>query len=283
MTDNIPKTPIFIRLISAAVALIGFFCLLHFGGAPALKGLCLVAVVLGTLELNRILFLPGDSRSIRALFFILMLALFGFSVWAPGTSGLAFAFVSILFFSASIWMRHRFNALASLTQFQGKSVLGFFYLGLLPAHGAQILDLPHGQIWFIALLAFVFSGDSLAFFIGLFFGKTPLLPEISPKKTVEGAMGGLVGSLIAGAVMIILWPELPAGPVLTLAGCAGLAGQMGDLFESLLKRVANQKDSGRIMPGHGGILDRLDGVLFAAPIVLIGATLIENGQNLLQR
>lgn len=90
-------------------------------------------------------------------------------------------------------------------------------------------------------------------------------------------MGGLFGSLLAGAILVTLFPDLPWGPVMALAGLAGLVGQMGDLFESLLKRVANQKDSGTLMPGHGGVLDRLDGVLFASPIVYIGATLIENG------
>lgn len=225
----------------------------------------------------RILFLPDDSKMVKGLFYILMVSVFGLTVWSPQHSGIVFTTVAIFFFSATIWFRHRFNDLGSLTQFQAKAILGFFYLGLLPGFACLVLELNHGLIWFIAMLAFVFSGDIVAFFAGSYLGKNLLLPEISPKKTVEGALGGLLGSLLSGVFLLILFPFLPWGPVVTLAGLAGLVGQMGDLFESLLKRVANQKDSGTLMPGHGGVLDRLDGVLFAAPIVYIGATLIESG------
>lgn len=271
------KSSLTARIVSAIAALIFLFALIYFTGIWGMRSLCLATVILGTRELMRMIFLSDDSRIIRGLFYVLMLTLFGLTVWAPQRSGIAFALISIFFFSASIWFRHRFNDLGSLTQFQAKSILGFFYLGLLPGFACLILDLNHGMMWFIFLLAFVLTGDVVAYFAGTYFGKNLLLPEISPKKTVEGAMGGLVGSLIAGVVLVVLFPDLPLSPVLALAGLAGLVGQMGDLFESLLKRVANQKDSGTIMPGHGGILDRLDGVLFASPIVYIGALLIENG------
>lgn len=271
---------VLLRIVSAIIAIGGLFALLWLAGAWGMRALCIFAVLQGTRELLRILFRPEDSKLIKGLFFVLMFLLFALTSWSLEMSGITFAFVSIAFFSASLWMRDRFDDLTAMSALQSKSVLGFFYLGLLPGFGMQILELSHGQIWFIALLAFVLSGDSLAFFSGMLFGKTPLLPEISPKKTVEGAIGGLLGSLISGYVIALLFPFLPMGQTLTLAACAGLVGQMGDLFESLLKRVANQKDSGSIMPGHGGVLDRIDGVLFAAPIVLIGASLIENGFRL---
>ena len=163
-----------------------------------------------------------------------------------------------------------------LSLFQAKGILGLVYLGLLPGFATHTLNLNLGFLWFFALLAFVFAGDTFSYLTGMMFGKTLLMPSISPKKTVEGALGGLGGSLIAGAIVHVIEPRLPLAPLLSLAGLAGLAGQMGDLFESLLKRVANRKDSGRLMPGHGGILDRIDGVLFAAPVVLAGALLIES-------
>lgn len=274
-----PKTSLQVRIVSAVIAVVVLFTLVFTAKEWGMRLLCIATVVLGTRELMRILFLPEDSKMVKTLFYLLMLTVFGLTVWAPQHAGIVFAFVSIFFFSASIWFRHRFNDLGSLTHFQAKSILGFFYLGLLPGFACLILELNHGLIWFIAMLAFVFSGDIVAFFAGTYFGKNLLLPEISPKKTVEGALGGLFGSLLAGAVLVALFPILPWSPVMALAGLAGLVGQMGDLFESLLKRVANQKDSGTLMPGHGGLLDRLDGVLFAAPIVYIGATLIENGMR----
>ncbi len=149
------------------------------------------------------------------------------------------------------------------------------YLGLMPAMACRLIDLNHGPLWFIALLAFVFAGDSCAYFLGMFMGKNLLMPEISPKKTIEGALGGLLGSMLAAVVIVAVQSDLPFWPVVGLALVSGAVGQMGDLYESLLKRVANQKDSGTLMPGHGGVLDRIDGVLFASPIVLVGATLIE--------
>lgn len=257
------------------VALCVLFALVHWAGGAGLKLLCILTVVFGTRELMRILFTHEDSRLIKVIFLLLMVAVFTMTSLSKNVSGLGFGLVVILFFSASLWLRLRFHDLMALSQFQAKSILGFFYLGLLPGFAWQIVDLRNGPMWFVAMLAFVLSGDSLAYFVGVRFGKTPLLPEISPKKSVEGALGGLLGSFMAGLAVIAYRSELPVGPVLTLAVLAGLTGQMGDLFESLLKRVANQKDSGTSIPGHGGILDRLDGVIFAAPVVLLGATLIE--------
>ncbi len=272
-----PKTSLKVRVISALAALFVLCALGYFTNVWGLRLMCVVTVILGTRELMRILFLPDDSRIVKGLFYILMLTVFGLTVWSPHHSGIVFALVSIFFFSSTIWLRHRFNDLGSLTHFQAKSIMGFFYLGLLPGFAWLITGLNHGFNWFIALLGFVLVGDIVAYFAGTYLGKTLLLPEISPKKTVEGALGGLLGSLLTGGVLLAFSPALPWSPVLALAGLAGLVGQMGDLFESLLKRVANQKDSGTLMPGHGGILDRLDGVLFAAPIVYIGAFLIESG------
>ncbi len=125
------------------------------------------------------------------------------------------------------------------------------------------------------LLAFAcpLVGDSFAFFIGTFFGKHKLCPEISPKKTVEGSIASIFGS-IAGAVAIYflqpLWGVvLPLWPLLALGLVCGFLGQIGDLFASVLKRWANIKDFGSIFPGHGGMLDRVDSVLLCAPAVYI--------------
>jgi phosphatidate cytidylyltransferase len=130
--------------------------------------------------------------------------------------------------------------------------------------------IENGQIWFFGLLAMVFAGDTFAYFTGRNFGKNKLLEAVSPQKTIEGAIGGLVGSAVAGGALAYFF--LPHIPIVSLMGVAlvtGIFAQVGDLFESLLKRVAEVKDSGSIMPGHGGLLDRVDGVYFAAPVYFV--------------
>lgn len=275
MSDSSKLKNLLIRAASAIVALLMLAFMVWQWGPTALQILCTLAVILGTRELNRILFEPEDSFFIKSLFFILMLSVFLATSTSLIFSALAFAFISILFFSFSLWFARRFKDLSALLRFQAKVVLGFLYLGLLPGFAVQITFLPDGLEWFLAMLGIVFAGDTCAYLTGILFGKTPLMPAISPKKTIEGSLGGLIGSVLAGAVFVSLKPGLPLLPVLILAALSGFAGQMGDLFESLLKRVANQKDSGSLMPGHGGVLDRIDGVLFASPVILAGAMIIE--------
>jgi phosphatidate cytidylyltransferase len=125
------------------------------------------------------------------------------------------------------------------------------------------------------MLFIIFAGDTLAYGFGVLWGKHKISPVISPKKSFEGAAGGLLGSLLAGGITHFFLPQYPIA-ILALAGAVtGLVSQLGDFFESLLKRIANRKDSGALMPGHGGLLDRLDGVLFGTPIFLTFACLIE--------
>lgn len=264
-----------VRAASAVVALVVLTVSVYFYHIEALRILTIGAVLLGTRELVRILFLPEESLLIKGLFFLMVIFVFVTTSVSLAYSALAFSLVSILFFSCGLWLQTRFRSITALSVFQAKGVLGFLYMGLLPGFTVSITHLQYGYAWFLGMLGFVFAGDTLAYLSGMLLGRTPLMPAISPKKTVEGALGGLVGSVLAGAVLLWFYPQFPAGPVLTLAALTGLAGQMGDLFESLLKRVANKKDSGRLMPGHGGVLDRIDGVLFASPVVLAGAMLIE--------
>jgi phosphatidate cytidylyltransferase len=123
--------------------------------------------------------------------------------------------------------------------------------------------------WRLAfLLATVMASDTVAFFVGSAVGKRKLAPTISPGKTVEGALGGLLGG-VGGALAV--WaaglPGVPAWHAGLLGAVVALLGMLGDLLESLLKRWAGIKDSGRLFPGHGGMLDRLDSVLFGSPVV----------------
>jgi phosphatidate cytidylyltransferase len=169
----------------------------------------------------------------------------------------------------ALYLLFRFRDLATVVPRAGLMTLGVVYAGLLPTYLALLKrDAPHGGSWVLLVLMTAWFGDTFAYFAGRFFGKTKLYPAVSPGKTRAGAVGGLVGSFGA-AVLANLW-YFPAlgwvhGAILTIAG--GALGQMGDLVESMLKRAFGVKDSGRLLPGHGGILDRIDAVLFIAPFM----------------
>ncbi len=116
----------------------------------------------------------------------------------------------------------------------------------------------------------VFVSDSAQYYSGRAFGRRPLAPAISPKKTIEGAVGGFIfGALFFTAVGAWWLPAVPAAARVVIGVAIVIAGIAGDLFESMLKRSAGVKDSSALIPGHGGILDRIDALLFAAPLYYI--------------
>jgi phosphatidate cytidylyltransferase len=151
-----------------------------------------------------------------------------------------------------------------------KALFGPVYAAL-PLALLVLIDMrPNGPVWIFFLLIIVFAGDTGAFYFGRLMGRHKLYEAVSPNKTWEGAIGGWIASLTAGLLFIRL-----AGPctltlkVVILILLLSMAGQIGDLCESMVKRSHGVKDSGRILPGHGGILDRIDGLLFAIPVLYI--------------
>jgi len=115
-------------------------------------------------------------------------------------------------------------------------------------------------------LCLIWAGDILAYFVGKGLGRVPMAPALSPKKTWEGALGNLLASLLVG-VFFAKWLQIEATQMLVIAGLANIAGQMGDLIESAWKRGAAVKDSSNLLPGHGGVLDRIDSLILASPVV----------------
>jgi phosphatidate cytidylyltransferase len=142
------------------------------------------------------------------------------------------------------------------------------YAGGLLSMYPRTLALPRGEHWVLLGILSVAAGDTFAYFTGRAVGRTKLAPAISPNKTVEGAVGGLLGSVACGVLYALAFlPAVPAWYAAAAAGAAGAFGQGGDLFESLLKRSAGVKDSGTLFPGHGGVFDRADGILAAGPVI----------------
>lgn len=157
-----------------------------------------------------------------------------------------------------------------------KFIIGLFYIG----GGCIFLTmLPHNEKGFsqfliMGVFILIWVNDSFAYLVGKNFGRTKLFPRISPKKTVEGTLGGFGFSLIAAYLMARFTDSLNLQQWLVLAVVIGIMGSLGDLLESKFKRVAGVKDSGAILPGHGGMLDRLDSLIFAAPFVYLALLLM---------
>ena len=180
-------------------------------------------------------------------------------------------FLSVLTFTLlafSIWALFQPEEFPLRVQKVSRHLLGLFYVALLLAHFVLMRRMETGRVLILFTLVAVYSGDTMAFYIGRAYGRKKLAPHISPGKTVEGGLGAVAGS-VAGAVIskFIFFPQLPLIHALFLGAATGGIGQMGDLWESLLKRSVQVKDSGTLIPGHGGLLDRIDSVLFAAPLV----------------
>lgn len=157
-----------------------------------------------------------------------------------------------------------------LTAQIGKSLLALVYVALPLSLLAQIHFYPMGRMWVFFLLIVVFAGDTGAFYAGRLFGKHKLHKRVSPGKTWEGAFGGLIMSLGFGS-LFLLWRPIHrlSVDIFILMVILSAAAQIGDLAESLLKRNHRIKDSGTILPGHGGVLDRIDGLLFAIPVLFV--------------
>jgi len=151
-----------------------------------------------------------------------------------------------------------------------KQVQGIIYIPLLLSFLVLIRNGPEGMIWIFFLLSIVFAGDISAYYFGSYMGRHKLCPAVSPGKTIEGSIGGLSANLFVGSlVKFFFLPAIPWAWSLLLFLLIGVAGQAGDLFESMLKRSSSVKDSGGLLPGHGGFLDRIDALLFATPVAYL--------------
>jgi phosphatidate cytidylyltransferase len=206
--------------------------------------------------MNRAGYVPSREAGIVAGLAFVVLAHLGEQRWMPAV------LAALLLYALSAQLAERRGRV--LANAAG-TVLGALYVGYFAAHLVLLRQLPDGVALTLLVLAAAWVGDSTAYFVGRGIGRRKLLPEVSPSKTVEGALGGLVGAVV-GALAIGWAAGVPA--VVALAGglACGVASQAGDLWESAIKREAQVKDSGNILPGHGGFLDRFDGLLFAGVV-----------------
>jgi phosphatidate cytidylyltransferase len=174
------------------------------------------------------------------------------------------AFVALAALALTTWRGER-DGLGRVSA----SVFPLLYLGL-PIGALIAIRATRGPAGLFLLMLTVMVSDTAQYYSGRAFGRTPLAPAISPKKTIEGAIGGFVFGMLLMAVAGHWWLPSVAWPIRTILGAVIVAlGIAGDLFESMLKRSAGVKDSSALIPGHGGVLDRIDALLFAAPIYYV--------------
>jgi phosphatidate cytidylyltransferase len=196
------------------------------------------------------------------------------SGWPGMVCGLALLFLSpaaaipVLITMVGMSLAMTADNLRTSMAFAGAFTLGVFYIfGAWRCAGLLHSINPH---WLLFALLLGWGGDTAAYYVGKSIGKRKLAPQVSPAKTWEGTAGSVFGSVLAGGFYAhIFIPGAPLWMILVLAVIGNVAGQVGDLAESALKRGANVKDSGTLLPGHGGVLDRIDSSLFAIPIIYL--------------
>jgi phosphatidate cytidylyltransferase len=265
------------RAISAAIMVPVLLVVLALGGVVLAAGVALITVLAG-LEVFRLLKAAG-YLSFAALGTVLALLVVLDAAFPRVLEGSGLLLVAIGIVLAAVasftkvdprdalqaWMATIFGALyVSLLSFLVR--LGLTAPDVSAGSPLEVIGAERG--WILLLLLAVWSYDTGAFLVGKNFGRTKFLTHISPSKTLEGVAGGVVASTIVVAIM--LW-GLGQNPLhaLLLGPLTALAAQAGDLAESVIKRAAGAKDSGTLIPGHGGMLDRVDSFIFAAPVVTL--------------
>lgn len=254
------------RWLTAAVALpILAFTI---GLGPGWLLLSLVVLVTAGAMLELLSLLLAETKfwvRIAALATSLLLPL---ATYWKGVLGLSTATVAVIFLALTIHLL-LYKRQKAVLQSLGAMVFAQLYIPFLLSHVLLLFQLPSGRRWIFFLFFVIFAGDTGAYYAGHCWGRHKLWPALSPGKTVEGAIGGLLSSLaialLVGKLLFSLG-ELGVTFFLSLACVIALAGQMGDLMESMLKRVSQVKDASTILPGHGGLLDRLDSLIFAFPL-----------------
>ena len=229
-----------------------------------------VLILLGLWEFFRLS--KAKNSEIPKIPLMILGAFLGISTYLWGEKIFLFFLLGILYMSALFLVIK--GKTEGATSNLALSLLGFFYVAGLFSYLILLRELSPetsykiGGLWIVYLLVCIWSCDTFAYFIGAPLGKHPLSSRISPKKTVEGFGGGVLGAIAAAFFShFVFFSSARLKDLLIVSAIIALVGQVGDLTESLFKRDAQFKDTSHIIPGHGGILDRFDSLLFVSPMV----------------
>lgn len=252
------------RLATAAFALPALWLVVEYLPAPLFNGFILAVAAMALYEYFAMA-LPADAlgRTCGVAWGILVAA---GMVWGrPEAWGAA---LSVAVIGGLVLPVVRSHDLPGEVQRLGLSLLGVLYIGFFTPHFVLLRAGGEGWRWVLLTVATAMGSDTGGYFAGRAFGRHKLAPAISPSKTTEGALGAVAGAMVAAALCRLLFMRaLGAQEALVLGAVVSVFAQLGDLCESALKRAFGAKDSGWIIPGHGGILDRLDSLLF--PVVFV--------------
>ncbi len=261
------------RWLTAAVAVPLLAFIIGFGPGWLLLVAILLVNLGAMLELSTLV-LSGTSGWKRGVVSSMGLMLPLATYW-KGALGLTLATVVVLFISLLVHLFLYAKHKASLTSL-GAIIFAQLYIPFLLSHLLLLFPLPSGRRWIFFVLLVIFAGDTGAYYVGHRWGKRRLWSSVSPGKTVEGAVGGLLTSLFIALIageLLLSTTGFSLKCILALALAMALVGQIGDLMESMLKRVSQVKDASGLLPGHGGLLDRLDSLIFAFPLAYYGVVL----------
>jgi phosphatidate cytidylyltransferase len=250
--------------VALAAVLIG---VLLYGSSWAARALFGLFIAGGAWEWSA--FLGAGSRARRAVYMLLVALLaMAAELLLPGSRDFsAFMMAAVCWWTlALLWLLLApQNTPGWAAALAGACALVPTYIALM-----RMISLwPHGAEWVLFVLGLAFAADTGAFFVGRACGRVRLAPRVSPQKTWEGVLGGMAFAALVGYAGS-RWSGLAAGSFVTLCLVGAAYSVVGDLTESMFKRGAGLKDSGRLFPGHGGILDRIDGVLAATPVLYVG-------------
>jgi phosphatidate cytidylyltransferase len=257
-----------VRLASAAV-LVPVLLTVIFWPRPEPLAICVhIAVVIGLVEFFWIT-LRDDPVWMRIVGAACGLAVSLTMVWCPRPDALGGALIAVTLVVALLHL-FCFGDLPTAAARTALMVFGILYVAVMLTPLALLKRLPEGSDWIFLVLTLTWFSDTGAYFTGRALGRHKLYPAISPKKSVEGAIGGL-GASVGAAVLAKLWymPQLGWLDGVLISSIGGALGQAGDLVESMIKRGYQVKDSGWVIPGHGGLLDRVDALLFSLPYVYL--------------
>lgn len=255
------------RIMTGILAATGFLTLLWLGGFWFV-GLILLISLIASYEFISI-------QQMTSKRFIVMIGFIGtiFFVFPWGKMD----FMTMLSFEAKVWLW--MFILFAITVFSKNKLniekisllfIGIIYIGVGFHYMIETRLMDNGLFWTLLIFICIWLTDTAAYFTGMLFGKHKLWPSISPKKTIEGAIGGIIASIIAAILFSYYAPQLlPIDLAIWIGLLVSVVGQLGDFIQSAYKRVWNVKDSGAILPGHGGILDRCDSWLIVFPFVHI--------------
>jgi phosphatidate cytidylyltransferase len=259
------------RLVAAAIGLAILLPAVILGGELAVEVIVPLAALICLYEYGAMAF-PGDRPSQVAVG-LGWAALYASALYTPA-EGLLVALAAVTL-GAMMFVTFRPLELERAADRLGRLLLGVLWIGLL-ATIVAIRRHEHGLAWLFLVLASSWLGDTGGYFAGKYLGRRPLYPLVSPNKTWEGVFGGITLATVgAFCVRAAGLPELSVIDCLVLGPVLCVLGVVGDLSESLLKRAFQVKDSGTIMPGHGGLLDRIDSVMFVAPALYAWLIVVE--------